>query len=513
MLKNLRNIIREEISGFEWIDHDRPLDGINFKIVKSYRQRDHEYYSDVYGIEDKGDPYWVSVTWIRPSGVKEESAYMRDAVNKYFKEGDWVPIENNPLNESDDLDWIRDVRTSMTCKNLGKLEKGDIVKVNGNTKGNHAGRNYTFKDSVGMVLNVTNYTGGKKRAYSDTYDYTTTGEFAETLKYNYKVEIAFGEEWGQQGYNADKPKKSFKDKVLDIFKKKDKIKCDRHNCYSFICNDLKTLDIVSLNRLIENINESNDMDWMKKPYNPALDIANALINQTKIIRVTGTAGVMDVRITVPFTKLQFNKTYAFVALPGFQEYIKSTYGIDDNLTISSIINMWSQGVKEKIGFNTDESPLFVSWNSDELADAQELRRQLRGVQDVNESEYDMDWMKKTQPTLNDYIEAKILNVGDIIYLEGSGLAVNNSSVSNNSDVIQVMVNNIPFIIKQINKEISGLIVGSPITYYDVGYLFIKDANENILNAGDTNNFSLIEEDGYLNVTKHIPYKEQWKHRR
>ena len=106
----LKRIMREEIDDFDWVDSlsDRPLHNVTFK-VKGYPET-------LYTIKDSGLRSYVKIKWVTNAGfmmdgdwsdgVEEESTYMRDAVNKFFKIGEWIPTDT-PITESSDLDWVK----------------------------------------------------------------------------------------------------------------------------------------------------------------------------------------------------------------------------------------------------------------------------------------------------------------------------------------------------------------------------------------------------------------------
>lgn len=111
-----------ESKDFEWTDSisDRPLHNVTFK-VKGYPET-------LYTIKDNGLRSSVNIAWRDGSlgdfdydedGITKESAYMRDAVNKYFKIGEWIPTEG-PITESKDLEWIQDTQPG----------KKDIINFN-----------------------------------------------------------------------------------------------------------------------------------------------------------------------------------------------------------------------------------------------------------------------------------------------------------------------------------------------------------------------------------------------
>ena len=107
----LKRIMKEEINDFNWVDSqsDRPLHNVTFK-VKGYPET-------LYTIKDSGLRSSVKIKWRTnvgftmdgdwSDGVEEESTYMRDAVNKFFKIGEWIPTEG-PITESSDFDWTKD---------------------------------------------------------------------------------------------------------------------------------------------------------------------------------------------------------------------------------------------------------------------------------------------------------------------------------------------------------------------------------------------------------------------
>lgn len=106
----LKRIMKEEINDFNWLDSQsgRPLHNVTFK-VKGYPET-------LYTIKDSGLRSSVKIKWVTNAGfmmdgdwsdgVEEESTYMRDAVNKFFKIGEWIPTDA-PITESSDLDWVK----------------------------------------------------------------------------------------------------------------------------------------------------------------------------------------------------------------------------------------------------------------------------------------------------------------------------------------------------------------------------------------------------------------------
>lgn len=80
----------QESEEFDFINDLPELHGIIFKVVG---------YDQIYQINDIGFRSYVDITWIRPDGSKEESAYKRDTVNKYFRDGSWV-VYDGPYSES-----------------------------------------------------------------------------------------------------------------------------------------------------------------------------------------------------------------------------------------------------------------------------------------------------------------------------------------------------------------------------------------------------------------------------
>ena len=138
----LKRIMREEIDDFDWVDSqsDRPLHNVTFK-VKGYPET-------LYTIKDSGLRSSVKIVWrdgpftgvYGVDGITKESTYMRDAVNKRFKQGVWIPTEG-PITESSDLDWVRkDLKeeedelewikdTSPNNIHISDLKKGMVVTL------------------------------------------------------------------------------------------------------------------------------------------------------------------------------------------------------------------------------------------------------------------------------------------------------------------------------------------------------------------------------------------------
>jgi len=144
---NIKKVIRKEIneSDFEWIDHDSPLDDISFKTQWK------GIHTPVFTIKDNGDPNWVSITWINSSGVKQESTYVRNTVNKFFREGTWIPINNTRYNsitikESKGLDWMNNFQWTADML-LSMLENCNEIKVS----------NYNLKNDKPYTIRGKNF--------------------------------------------------------------------------------------------------------------------------------------------------------------------------------------------------------------------------------------------------------------------------------------------------------------------------------------------------------------------
>jgi hypothetical protein len=187
--------------------------------------------------------------------AKERNQQAKNALRDKIKR----QLRGESYLRENDFDWISDVKANITCDQLTKLKKGDVVKVDGSYRD---GRQYNFDDAIGIVRKAQNYTTARKRAYSDTEDYevymTENGGIART---GY-VELAFDEQWGEQGYSADKKKPSIKDKILNLFKKKDDtVSCDKYNCTKIWCKHLDTVSVAPMNRMVESIIKEDMEYW------------------------------------------------------------------------------------------------------------------------------------------------------------------------------------------------------------------------------------------------------------
>jgi len=92
----------QESEDFDFINDSPELHGVTFKAVGS---------NQIYQINDIGFRSYVDITWIGPDGSKKESAYKRDIVNKYFRDGSWVIYDepySDSINESEEMGWITD---------------------------------------------------------------------------------------------------------------------------------------------------------------------------------------------------------------------------------------------------------------------------------------------------------------------------------------------------------------------------------------------------------------------
>ena len=90
----------KESEEFDFINDSPELHGVTFKVAG---------FDQTYQINDVGFRSYVDITWIKPNGEKDESAYKRDTVNKYFRDGTWVVYDgpySESINESEELEWI-----------------------------------------------------------------------------------------------------------------------------------------------------------------------------------------------------------------------------------------------------------------------------------------------------------------------------------------------------------------------------------------------------------------------
>ena len=81
---NLKRIIREEMEDFGFVDKIPELHGVSFKV--------ENFDNPVYTIIDKGDRYYVEVTWTYSPGNTNTIREKRSVVMKLFKNGTWEPI-------------------------------------------------------------------------------------------------------------------------------------------------------------------------------------------------------------------------------------------------------------------------------------------------------------------------------------------------------------------------------------------------------------------------------------
>lgn len=189
--------------------------------------------------------------------AKERNQKAKDALRDKIRK----QLRGESFIRENDFGWINDIRANISCGQLTKLRKGDVVKVDGSFRD---GRQYNFDDAVGVVRKSQNYTTARKQSYSDVDDYDTYMGMDENngVASTGYVELAFDESWGEQGYSDRKTKPSLKDKVLNLFKKKDKsVNCDKYNCVKIWCKNLDTVSVVPMNRMVESILKEDMEYW------------------------------------------------------------------------------------------------------------------------------------------------------------------------------------------------------------------------------------------------------------
>ena len=128
----------QESEEFDFINDSPELHGVTFKVVG---------HDQIYQINDIGFHSYVDITWIR-DGRKEESAYKRDAVNKYFRDGTWVVYDgpySESINESEEWDWAKKIEPKWDSSNI-HLVAGKKFYVSGFPAPQYGA--YWFEDNI-----------------------------------------------------------------------------------------------------------------------------------------------------------------------------------------------------------------------------------------------------------------------------------------------------------------------------------------------------------------------------
>jgi hypothetical protein len=149
------------------------------------------------------------------------------------------------IREDFEMDWIKDIKPNISCEQLRKLKKGDLIKVKGEMKPKTGtGRGFTFNDNLGVVKGGKSYKGDPttKIAYHDTYD-------TENSETGY-VEVAF-KDWSD-GYSNLLDKESILTRIVNYIRNIDSVKCDKYNCAKIWCHNLDTVEVLPMNRLIKD---------------------------------------------------------------------------------------------------------------------------------------------------------------------------------------------------------------------------------------------------------------------
>jgi hypothetical protein len=81
----IKDIIRESIDDFNFINDTPELNGVTFKINSPYDKT-------IYEIVDVGLRSFVNIVWKMENGESNQTVYKRDYVNKLFRKGEWIPI-------------------------------------------------------------------------------------------------------------------------------------------------------------------------------------------------------------------------------------------------------------------------------------------------------------------------------------------------------------------------------------------------------------------------------------
>ncbi len=106
--EKMKNLNLNESDDFEWIqDIDpTPLNGIKFHV--------HGDTWTTYTVIDKGKDI-VYVTWPPDRyGDGIGVPYKREDVEEYLEDGSWIQVNN--INESDDFEWIRELKPGITLQ-------------------------------------------------------------------------------------------------------------------------------------------------------------------------------------------------------------------------------------------------------------------------------------------------------------------------------------------------------------------------------------------------------------
>jgi hypothetical protein len=166
---NIKRIIKEEIDDLDWIRSIKPYDIYNPQVGMRFTIADVN--TRIYTIEEIGvDSYRVSY-YDRDGLYRLVLDWSKNNYEYFLNRGEIKLVMDKPINESDDLDWIRDIETYYPIKSVKDL------KVN---------QKYYIDYRVGYDderLNVPVIFKGCPDKFSNTYQFVGEDEKGELRNY------------------------------------------------------------------------------------------------------------------------------------------------------------------------------------------------------------------------------------------------------------------------------------------------------------------------------------------
>jgi hypothetical protein len=333
---NLKRIIREELDGLEWIKDTKSNQDIAQEIADETKIKNGKLYPPFLSSHTSlSSPLFIlsPSPLFRNYGEEQYGLNKEDANDVWKRYGKLLKNKVNNLNESNELEWIKDTNSNQDIAQ----EIADETKIKNDLLHPPFTLSHPFKSHVSIPLHslplfLSHFSSFPLLSSSFT-------------------------KYGKEQYGLNK------EDANDVWERYKKL----------------------IENKVNNLNESNDLQWIKDVKSDEdidEDIAQELVNNTKIVKDANGNFTIEADNFRPYPIEDFAYDYA----PHFIVQIESNYGITDINHISKIWKRYQEGigvrtakeypiggVNESNDFSwIDEIPQYDFYNGEYYIDISEL---------------------------------------------------------------------------------------------------------------------------------------------